>query len=182
MMKTKYVNIVVRKKDIKISERDNLILQWCMDKCENYAYIYHKNDLSIEGVREDEHLHLVCVLKESVRLATTLNSFCGFISLTTLGVEIDKAHSIEGSIQYLIHKNDKQKTPHEVKEIVSNYGDELLTLLSVDCENLTPQRLRYLCKTCQSNYELIEALGLSNYIKYRKVIADIKDDFRIWNY
>ena len=142
MLKTKYINIVVRKKDLKISERDNLILRWCQDHCENYAYIYHDKDTNTEGMPLDEHLHLVAVLKDSVRLSTTLNSFCEFVSLTTLGVEIDKAHSVEGSIQYLIHKNDKNKYQYEIKNIISNYGDELMTLLSVDCDNLTPQRLR----------------------------------------
>ena len=93
--KTKYINLVVRKKDLKISERDGYILKWCKDNCENYAYIYHKNDENILHVKEDEHLHLVCVLKDSQRLSTTLHNFCESVNLTTLGVEIDKANSIE---------------------------------------------------------------------------------------
>ena len=106
MLKTKYINLVVRKKDLNISERDSAIINWCKDNCENYAYIYHDKDTNTEGIDVPIHLHLVCVLKDSVRLSTTLNSFCESVSLTTLGVEIDKAHSIEGSLQYLIHKND----------------------------------------------------------------------------
>lgn len=180
--KTKYINIVVRKTDFNISDRDNLVLKWCKDNCELYAYIYHKDDLNIQGVKEHEHLHLVATLHESCRLSTTLHNFCEYLNLTTLGVEIDKAHSIEGSIQYLIHKNDPQKTQHDRKEIIHNYGPELDTLLDVACDTLTPQRLRALVRNCDSNYELIEALGLDKYLKYRKLISDIRDDFRIWNY
>ena len=47
MLKTKYINLVVRKKDLNISERDSAIFKWCTDNCENYAYIYHSHILYV---------------------------------------------------------------------------------------------------------------------------------------
>jgi len=181
--KSKYVNIVVRKTDMFISDRDKYIKKWCSEVSEYYAYIYHKQDKNLEGTIEHEHVHIVLVLKESQRLSTTLNSFCDAVSLTTLGVMIDKCNSLEGSLQYLIHKNDENKTQHELSEIVTNIPEEeFKRLMDVEISSLTPQRLRYLVKTCQSNYELIEKLGINEYMRLRKVISDIRDDFRIWNY
>ena len=181
--KTKFVNIVVRKKDFKISDRDKYIRRWCEENCEYYAYIYHKEDLNLEHIKEDEHLHLVGILKKSILLSTTLNSFCEFLDIKTLGVEIDKCNSVEGSIQYLIHKNDPQKTQHKKDEIVSNYDrKDLDSILETDCYNITPQRLRDMVKKASSNYELIEKLGIERYIRWRRVISDIREDLRIWNY
>lgn len=181
--KTKYVNIVVRKTDMLISDRDKRIRKWCEEVSEYFAYIYHKHDKNLEGTIEHEHIHIVLVMKESQRLSTTLNSFCESVNLTTLGVMIDKANSIEGSLQYLIHKNDEQKTQHSIEEVITNIPkDEFLTMMDTEIHSLTPQRLRYLVKTCQSNYELIEKIGINEYIRLRKVISDIRDDFRIWNY
>ena len=181
--KTKYVNIVVRKLDINISDRDKEIKKWCDDNCVEYSYIYHRHDLSIENTIEHEHVHIVCVLHDSQRLSTTLNSFCEAVSLTTLGVMIDKVNSYEGSLQYLVHKNDPQKTQHSIDEIVSSMKKEdLKTIIDYEITSITPQRLRYLVKTSHSNYELIEALGINQYIRLRRLIMDIKEDMRIWNY
>lgn len=181
--KTKYINIVVRKLDINISDRDKDIKKWCANNCEFYAYIYHRHDHNLEGQIEHEHLHLVCIIKNSQRLSTTLNSFCEAVSLTTLGVMIDKCNSYEGSIQYLIHKNDEEKDQHTIDEIVTNYSkEEINTLMDYEFIALTPQRLRYIVKTAHSNYEIIEKLGLTKYTQLRRVIMDIKEDMRIWNY
>lgn len=177
--KTKFVNIVVRKKDIKISVRDKYILKWCKDNCEFYSYIYHKHDTNPLGIIEDEHLHLVVTMKKSQRLNTTLNSFCESVSLTTLGVMIDKCNSLEGSIQYLIHKNDKDKDKHEISEIITNYSDkELLNIIETEVTSLTPQRLRAMVVNAKCNYDLIEQLGINRYSQLRKVIGDIQEDLR----
>ena len=122
--KTKFVNIVVRKKPpFVISDYHDKILSWCEENCELYAFIYHKRDINLEGVVENEHLHLVATMKDRKLLSTFLNSFVLKLNITTIGVMIDKCNSMEGSLQYLLHKNDKNKTQHEFKELFYNYEE-----------------------------------------------------------
>lgn len=178
--KTKYINIVVRKKDLDITTRDNLIKEWCDINTVNYAYIYHKEDYNLEGIKEEPHLHLVAVLGSSKRLSTVLNQFVSCVGLTTLGVMIDKCISIEGSIQYLLHKNDINKTPHSINEIITNYPhEELKLIINTDIVTLTPQRLYDIVLHSKNNYDIISALGVGRYCQLRNVIKDIQEDLGI---
>ena len=173
----KQVNICIRKNDIDIEKYNDDILSWLKENCENYAYIYHRDDINLEGKKEDKHIHIVCILKERKRLLTIFNSFTNRLVLNSTGIMIDKCNSLEGSIQYLIHKNDPLKTPHKISDIVSNFDNEQLELLiGADCKSLTPQRLFNIVSSAETNYEIISSLGLGVYRLYRPIINDIKED------
>lgn len=175
--KATQINICVRKNDIDIEDYNDKILSWLKENCENYAYIYHRNDKNLEGKIESKHIHIVCILKSRKRLLTTLYSFTSYLCITSTGVMIDKCNSFEGSIQYLIHKNDVNKTPHEISEVISSFNeDDLNNLMGADCKSLTPQRLFNIVASAETNYQIIEALGLGVYRLYRPLINDIKED------
>lgn len=178
MKKASQVNICVRKDiDFDIEKYDDDIKSWLNENCENYAYIYHREDINLEGRKESKHIHIVCILKYRKRLLTILYSFTSFLHITTTGVMIDKCNSFEGSIQYLIHKNDINKTPHKISEIVSSFSeDDLNNLMGADCKSLTAQRLFNIVAKAETNYEIINALGLGVYRLYRPLINDIKED------
>lgn len=126
------VCIVIRKnKHFKASD----ITSFCENYLERYAWIKHEGDISpqtkeVEGV----HYHVVGKLKERTRLGTLLNRLCKHLNIEPFGVEIDSCDVLEAMYQYLIHKNDKDKTQHDIKEIVSNIpADELQTIM--ECDN-----------------------------------------------
>lgn len=177
--KTRYINMVIRKNNINISDYNDIILSWCNSNCENYAYIYHKNDINRDGIKEHEHIHLVLTMKKVQRLSTILYSLTDALTINTIGVEIAKMDSLEGSIQYLIHKNDKDKTQHDQGEIIHNYPlGELETILSSDNDGVDFDRLYTLVKQSKTNADIIKALGLGRYMYYRNVIKDLIDDKR----
>ena len=182
--KTKFVNLVVRKKGIDIESYKDKIIQWCNTNCELYVGIFHLHDHSVvTGEIEEPHLHLVMTMKERKLLSTFLNSFCHDMNFNTLGIMIDKVNSYEGSIQYLLHKNDKLKDQHYFNELFHNYDEsELKTIIECDTQTLSVEKLYEIVINSVTNYDIMRALGLGRYAVYRKIILDLKDDIRIAKY
>lgn len=171
--RTKNINIVLRKN----AELDiNRIKDWCATNCERYAFIKHENDINLQDEVEGIHYHLVLVLLKATRLSTCLTSICDYLEINPFGVEIDKTSSLEGSIQYLIHKNDPQKTQHKLDEIIHNWPDnEMKSIIECDSSNgsLTFERILEICKTSKNLLEVIQSIGLGRYHLYRPVVMDI---------
>ena len=107
--KTKYVNIVIRVKNY-VPNTDKIKV-WCESNCETYLFILHDKDFNVDGTLIPIHCHLVLVMLKSQRLSTTLNSISNYLGVSSTGIEISKTSSFEGSVQYLVHKNDKLKHP-----------------------------------------------------------------------
>lgn len=172
--RTKNINIVIRKNKYIDIERLN---EWLGINCDKYAYIMHEKDINLEGVVEGVHYHLVITLNKVQRLSTTLTSLCEWLEFDNpFGIEIDKTNNLEGSIQYLIHKNDKQKTQHELSEVVHNWAvSEMLTIMNSEATNgaLTIERVKAICQECDNIVDVIEAVGFGRYHLYRPVIQDI---------
>lgn len=93
------------------------------------------------------------------------------------GIEIDNAKYLECCIQYLIHKNDSDKTPHTIEEIFTNITrEELKIIIDSDSGYIT---LEYLLNVIERNHNkigIIDEIGLNNYIRYRVVILDLIHD------
>lgn len=173
--KTNKICVVVRKnKKIDIATIKN----WCETYCDLYAFIEHEQDITPQGVKEGCHYHIVARLKERKRLATTLNELVFGLGLDNgIGIEIDRYNCLEGSIQYLIHKNDLDKTQHKPSEIVTNLPkEELETILEAENDSLTFDRLFFLCKHSKSKCEIMRAIGLGYYQHYRNCILDILEE------
>lgn len=171
--RTKNVNIVIRKN--REINKDRLI-EWLGSNCDKYAFIVHEKDINLEGFVEGIHYHIVITLYKATRLSTTLTSICDYLEITPFGVEIDKTNNLEGSLQYLIHKNDKQKTQHDISEVIHNWEtSEFLTIMNSDANNgaLTLERLIELCKESETLLDVIEGVGLGRYHLYRPTINDV---------
>lgn len=166
--------IVIRKnKAINI----NKIKSYCETYGKEYAFISHNKDIDpVTGVTIPIHYHIVMNAKDTKkRLSTHLNDLCDFFGFDNAnGIEIDKYRTYESAIQYLIHKNDSSKTKHDVEEIITNINsEELKTLISIDTFTISFDLVYSLCLTSNNIIEIIRALGLSNYQKYRATIWDI---------
>lgn len=91
--------------------------------------------MEVEGI----HYHIVGSLRERTRVGTLLNRLTAFIGFdNNFGIEIQSANCIEGCYQYLIHKNDSDKTPHDISEVITNIPQqEFITLMTTDYQDTT---------------------------------------------
>ena len=88
--------------------------------CIEYFYILHANDKNELGDIEQPHYH-ICMrytTESSFSFKAVKNAF-------PFGM-IQVGRHWNSMIQYLIHKNDKKKTPHEASEIVTNVDSATL--------------------------------------------------------
>lgn len=166
--------IVIRKNKAITVEK---IKTYCETFGETYAFITHENDIDpVTGVKIPIHYHIVMNAKETrKRLATHLNDLSTFFGFKdNNGIQMDRYRSFEQALQYLIHKNDTQKTPHGANEIVTNIDkDELNTYLSLDTFTISFELVYSICMRSQNIVDVIRSLGLSNYQRYRATIWDI---------
>ena len=166
---------IVIRKNKAISE--DKIKAYCMQYGDTYAFISHKQDIDpITGIVIPIHYHIVLNAKDKrKRLAThleDLRSFFGFKNND--GIEIDKYRSYESALQYLIHKNDPQKTQHTSDEIITNIDKgELATLLTCDETIISFELILALVHNSSRLTDVIRSLGISNYQRYRATILDI---------
>ena len=88
--------------------------------CIEYCYILHENDVNELGEIEQPHYHICMryLTDSSFSFKVVKKSF-------PFGM-IQVGRYWNSMVQYLIHKNDKKKTPHEVSEIVTNIDSETL--------------------------------------------------------
>lgn len=172
---TKKLNIVIRKnKDISIAR----LKEYCNDTFSEWAFIEHRGDIEpVTKLVEGVHYHIVGNAKTSrVALSTRLNTICQYFHFDNAdGVEIEQYISFEGSLQYLIHKNQPEKTQHDISEIITNLSPEELTLyLTSDIGNvITFDRLYASIMQANNIIDVIHDLGIKAYKDWRNVIWDI---------
>ena len=87
-----------------------------------YAYILHENDVNEKGEVEQAHYHL-CIRKRNktnFKFETLKHAF-------PVG-KIEQGRTWEYMLQYLLHKNHPERTPHTEQEIVTNIDRGTLDL------------------------------------------------------
>ena len=145
---------LVIRKNKKIDK--NMIAAYLKEYAIDYAFIEHEKDIEpVTGLVEGVHYHIVYNAKDKrMRLATILNNVVSYFGFKdSNGIEIEKYTSFELSIQYLIHKNNPEKTQHKPEEIISNIDKDLLnTYLTCDMEVLS---FDYIYSLCNSNSTIL---------------------------
>ena len=110
---------IVIRKNKKFSKE--FIKQYCDDHFENYAFIEHKEDIDpLNGMVIPVHYHIVGnALKKKTPLSTHLNDIVRYFRFDNAnGIQIDKYDNYISALQYLVHKNNPEKTQHDIKEVV----------------------------------------------------------------
>lgn len=171
--------IVIRKN--KAISKDK-IKEYCTTYGNEYAFIEHTCDIDpITGEKIPVHYHIVMNAKEKrQRLSTHLDNLSSFFGFKdNNGIEIDKYRSYESALQYLIHKNDSQKTQHSINEIVTNIDkEELKTYITLDTFTISFELVLSVCHNSNNIIDVIRSLGLSNYQRYRATIWDIWNEVK----
>ena len=172
------VDLVIRKnKQISLDK----IKAYCEKYCLKYAFIEHKGDIEpTTGEVEGVHYHLVLKYSASkVAFSTRLNEICDFFGFeNSFGIQIDKIVSLERCLQYLIHKNNPEKTPHNKADIIHNFEQSEFDILmeSSQGETITFDRLYSTILEANNIIEVIRSLGIGNYRTWRNVIWDIYNE------
>lgn len=177
---TKYVNAIITLKEHKdVSSVINDLKSWCNTECELYAFIVHDKDM-VDDKLKSLHIHLCMLLKSNKkRLSTTINDISGATGVGSLAISIEKMNDVNGSIQYLIHKNDKEKYQYSIDDIITNLNsDELSLYMSSENGQLSTDRLLAIIWDCRfSRIEIMKKIGLGYYHLYRNVINDIIKEY-----
>lgn len=177
---SKRVCLVIRKNIVLPIEK---IKDYCELYCEKYAFIEHKQDIdSLSGEVIPPHYHLVMIYSASkVAFSTRLNDLCKYFGFENpFGIQIEKMISLESSIQYLLHKNDKMKTPHKKDEIISNYVDSELELLleSTSGNVITFDTLFKAVMSARRKSDIIKEIGLGYFSHNWRAIEWLWEDYR----
>lgn len=180
---TSKINVVISLKGFDCSHIKNImndLRTWCENEMQLYAFILHDKDVLENGEIKTPHLHLVGLLKVNrKRLSSTLNDIANFISVNTLAITIDKMSDIVGSLQYLIHKNNKEKHQYECKDIFTNISQgEMSTYMASDSKSMSIEYLIGVVEQNRSKIEIMRIIGLTYYHLYRNTINDIYKE--IW--
>lgn len=144
-----------------------------------YAFIKHDND-----VDERTHYHIVVCLNTSYAKNTIINAFATALTCNVDIVHVRKIRSFVLSVQYLIHKNDKDKYQYEYLDIWTNDVNELNTCLYANFSSyeMDIEYLYELCKKCGSLADIYKELGIQKAKQYRSLIIDMYKEEHIERY
>ena len=156
---------------------EKVFIEWLNENYSYWAFITHKDHE--EPITKEVipiHYHYVGICKrKDVRLSTILNELAKLLKTDTNGIEVDKYNNLDLAVQYLIHKNNPEKTPEKPDKIKYNgwTKEDIINMLAADSSGINIDRLLTICKTEQDFPTLLRTLGLHNYHKYRNVVLDI---------
>lgn len=141
-----------------------------------YYAILHNLDLDKDDTSKYKHFHVVLSLQSRQRGSTILNLISELCGLSDDCISVMPCASVAIAVQYLIHKNDKQKHQYLPSYIFSNAPQtNIIDLLNTDItlEKLDFATLERLYK--ESNYNLLtlmKKIGLSRYNTYQRTIKE----------
>lgn len=173
--KTKFMSGIVSVKEASdCGSLASLLKSYFDGECVIYAFIFHNQDIDENGEYKTRHFHFVCELKTARRVSTLINGLATLLNLSPFAITCDKCVSMEGAIQYLVHKNDPDKFQYPRSLVVTNMSDDDFTLY-MDCETSKDEfgRLYEVICRSMSKVDVIRAIGLSKYTRYYKAIDDI---------
>lgn len=145
---------------------------------EKWALIVHKEDIDPQTKAViPTHYHYVGIgNKKKTPMSCYLNALSKALKCKdNNGIEFDSYRSLEASLQYLIHKNNPEKTQHKLEEVIfAGWSkEELTTFITADTTGLDLDRIVAICESSNNIVEVIREVGFGYYAKYRSVILDI---------
>lgn len=153
--------------------------QWLIENTDIYAYILHDLDILETGEAKRAHIHVYFEGKTCRRLLANLNDLAKCLHYNNDQISIEKATSIEGCIQYMIHKNTPEKHQYDRKEIVTNLTDDQIDgIMSRQTTQVSLSAFMSAIIASNNKYQLIERVGLDVYKEYRLVLLDLWNDLK----
>lgn len=141
----------------------------------DYFFIWHTETDTL-------HFHFLIFLSKQVRLSTIINYISDSMGISSLAVNIDMCRGVSLCLRYMLHIDDTSKIENKkiynYNDFISNhdisYIDQLIQMDEED--EVTTQTLINLVIKYSSKVDIMYALGLKTYHKYRSEIKDMFDD------
>jgi hypothetical protein len=150
-----------------------------------YYMIIHDKDVDNQGALIRTHIHLVIVSSKTLRVKQVINLLSDSLVTNPENIQVQEVISLSGSIQYLLHLNNKEKYQYSRDEILTNDIDNLEGyLIEQACiEKLTTKGLLdYILVQELSRLDLIQAIGIGAYTHYHKVIDELYELRKVRNF
>lgn len=156
-----------------------------------YAFAFHNLDTHAEdkvdsdgnivwrkGDFKTPHFHVWAECRTTRRISTYINKIAEGVGLSTLCVSVEVAQSMEGCVQYLIHKNDSDKHQYPRNSIMSNLeSSEIDLVLEGDNEPWSVDYIVNTWKACRNKAEFVKKIGLSRFNANFRTIKFLTNDF-----
>lgn len=144
-----------------------------------YARIKHDCDLDNLGHHKTNHYHYVITCATRKRVSTMLYFIADSLGYSTTDelntISVVKCDSVPLSIQYLIHKNNKDKFQYDIANIVTNYTpNELDDYMSQDNKEITTRYLYDLIMQGRTDVEIMFIIGVGRYHLFKGAITDLR--------
>lgn len=145
-----------------------------------FAFRVHDRDVNDDGELKTPHIHVFIKAQKRHQLKYYIYLLADALHCDENLISIKVADSDAGCIQYLVHKNNKEKYQYSIDGVYHNYNQEIFDSL-MNCEivsTITAKELIELCKE-HSKLEIIQILGPIKYNQYSKVINEIYKELRL---
>lgn len=171
-----------RKFDIVISDLDRCTVSIAdfLDSLCKYGFIYysivHDKDIDNQGALIRRHFHIVLVSSKVLRVKQLINILSESFGTNTENIQVQEVISLCGSIQYLIHSNNKEKYQYSSNEIITNDSDNLegYLLETASIDKVTTNGLLDMILVQEYNrIDLMKSIGIGAYTHYHKVIDEL---------
>lgn len=141
-----------------------------------YAYIIHDKDIKDSGELKTKHIHLVICSPKRHQLKYFIRIVADALGVNDNQVSILPCDNVGGRIQYLIHKNNKEKYQYPSSDIRTNFNEGVLNdyLEEDTTQTFTTADIINICRESNGNrLFIIQKIGISRYTMYRNTINDI---------
>ena len=141
-----------------------------------YYAIVHDKDIDLQGSLIRSHLHLVLVSSKTLRVKQIIGIIADDFKTNDENIQVQEVVSLAGSIQYLLHMNNKEKYQYDKSCILTNDNDNLegYLLETASIDKVTTQGLLDMVLVQEYNrLDLMKAIGIGAYTHYHKVIDEL---------
>ncbi|MCH5171638.1 MAG: hypothetical protein J1F31_02250 [Erysipelotrichales bacterium] len=138
-----------------------------------YWFILHDRDNDDNGDLKRPHYHLI--LKHQVRIdkTTLIRRLSLFFGINESCITADGIYTLNGSLRYLTHLDNKDKFQYTEFEVSTN-NDGLYNLaLKNNCDLIDINYLIEVCRNSTTLLDVMRVLGIETYNKWRNVVKDI---------
>lgn len=148
-----------------------------------YASMVHDKDVNADGTMKTYHVHYVIWSSKRCRIETMLYRLLDYLKFDASEftcIQIDKCNDVAFSIQYLTHKNHKDKFQYNYNYIITNCSEQVIKdYYNSECtlELTTRQLVQWIVYDRMSNVELMFKLGISRYHYYKAQIDEIRQTY-----
>lgn len=166
--------------DIKLEQ----VIEKIKHETHYYFGITHDKDTNEYGELKRSHLHLVLKLKAKITLNGLLRKLEKLLGIDKNRISAQITKSQDLVIRYLMHMDNKDKTPYPPFAVITNRQDILKAAIKgeQEREDLTAENLILTIERYGGNkLKIMGEIGLKNYTRFRGTIADIIEELELNN-